>query len=322
MSARVPSLIFLLCILGWSGVFAQSGSDDSSLLYARATEGQCSIGVWRSVDGEIGERLRIGACPEILFMSADGSSAFVVDAASILSFATLSDAAFDEYPLPDLAYDRWASAADVVMHPRNLDLLGSTGMQVAGIGRLDDGSLAVHLTLNGPADDSVNYLLRRGGGQWELLEGRLCGRWEFPCTFDSLQYRSSDAWLWPASRQILSSALVGNPYVTGAPVSIAEPGTDDLSGETRRLSFRIDGKHVELIFDTTPSAHFDHDYTMAIDLAIDGNHVANLSRHQCMTSLHGRYLLVQEFFGGRYEVTDLGTGETVIDGLSGAIWLD
>lgn len=309
-------------MFGWSGAFAQSAVDNSSLLYARETDGQCSIGIWQSLDGEIRERLRIDACPEILFASADGASAFVADAARILSVALISDDAIDEYPLPDLAYDRWASGADVVMHPGNLGLLGSTRMQVAGIGRLDDGSLAVHLTMNGPADDSVNYLLRRGGNEWERVEGLLCGRWELSCTFDSLQYQSSDAWLWPANRQILSSAHGGNPYVTGATVSIAAPGTDDGGDETRRLGLRIGGKQVELIFDTRPSAHFDLDYTMAIDLAIDGTHVANLSRNQCMTSLHGRYLLVQEFFGGRYEVTDLGTGATVIDGLSGAIWLD
>ena len=45
----------------------------------------------------------------------------------------------------------------------------------------------------------------------------------------------------------------------------------------------------------------------------------NLSIHPGKTP---RFILVEEFFRGRFEVTDIGTGETVISDLSAAMWLD
>lgn len=322
MNRIFPASILVLCLTAWHTLHAQADSTDATLLYAREVGGQCSVGVWHSGTSGTSERLRIDACPDTLFVSSDGSRAFIIDAGMILALPLRSDAAADKIPLPDLAYERWAPSADVVMHPANVELLGSTVMQAAGIGFLDDGSPGVHLTLNGPADGSVNYLLRFDGSRWNFIEGRLCGRWEFPCVFDALKMQSSDVWLWPADRQILSPDLSASPYLSADVTPTGQPEAVDNEGEVRKLGFRIDGKNIDLVFDTTPSAHFDHEYTLAIDLVINGQQVANLSRRQCMTSLNGRYLLVREFFGGRYEVTDLGTGETGIGGLGAAIWLD
>ena len=84
----------------------------------------------------------------------------------------------------------------------------------------------------------------------------------------------------------------------------------------------IDGVSSMLSAFTRPSEHSATNHTLNIDLTIDGNPPKNLSSNQCLTSIVGRYILVYEFFGGRFEVTDLGTGRIVIGDLKAALWLD
>ena len=84
----------------------------------------------------------------------------------------------------------------------------------------------------------------------------------------------------------------------------------------------IDGKSSLLTAYTMPSEHSDTQHTFSVDLRIDSELPQNLSANQCHTSLVGRHILVYEFFQGRFELTDLGTGETVLRDLSTAAWID
>lgn len=62
--------------------------------------------------------------------------------------------------------------------------------------------------------------------------------------------------------------------------------------------------------------------TFGITRAIDSGQPEPLSEGQCQTSVSGRYLLVDRFFGGGLAVTDMGTGESMLGPLVLAVWLD
>ena len=90
----------------------------------------------------------------------------------------------------------------------------------------------------------------------------------------------------------------------------------------RNSGFEIDGENSTLRAYTGPSAHFDLVYTFDVELTAGTRAPINLSGNQCMTSVVGRYLLLAEFFQGRFGVTDLGTGENMLSDLKAAMWLD
>ena len=94
------------------------------------------------------------------------------------------------------------------------------------------------------------------------------------------------------------------------------------NGSILKLGLKINGNSSVLEFYTSPSEHTDTLHTFSINLPIDSDPPRNLSKNQCLTSIVGRYILVYEFFRGRFELTDLGTGETVFSNLSTAAWID
>jgi hypothetical protein len=94
------------------------------------------------------------------------------------------------------------------------------------------------------------------------------------------------------------------------------------SGERIEVGMSIDGTKSMLTSYISPSEHSDTHHTFGVDLLIDSKSPKNLSRNQCLTSIVGRYILVHEFFEGRFELTDIGTGEAVFSNLSTAAWID
>ena len=93
-------------------------------------------------------------------------------------------------------------------------------------------------------------------------------------------------------------------------------------GAIHRHEFEIDGALSTLTAYTSPSEHSDTNHTFGVSLVAGGNAPRELSGNQCLTSIVGRHILVYEFFQGRFAVTDLGSGRTVIDGLKTALWID
>jgi hypothetical protein len=100
----------------------------------------------------------------------------------------------------------------------------------------------------------------------------------------------------------------------------ASPGVYD--GTILEIGLRVDGEQSKLTAYVSPSAHSDTLHTFNVDLLTTSGSNKNLSRNQCLTSIAGKYILVYEFFRGRFELTDLGTGEAVFSNLSTAAWID
>ena len=292
------------------------------LLYGQQTGDGCVVGVWDSQSADSTELVKIATCPEDLFVSKDGRFVFVVDDNTVMVLAI--DGATDsaEVTLPDLDYRSWLGQ----MNPRpdqNPDYLPSMpDLRPAGIGRFDDGALGLVARLWMPADDEFHYLFRRDVGQWSIVEGRWCDRWGCDEPIDSLAIRSSDVWTWPESNMIWHENLRLNPFFVRESVEFVDLEFESYQAAVYERTFDIDGIESILRFNTSPSEHSDTNHTFGIELVIDGEAPIQLSANQCLTSLVGQYILVNEFFGGRFEVIDIGTGKTEIAGLKAALWLD
>jgi len=294
--------------------------EHSRLLFAQSVEDHCVVGVWDSRSGITSELADIAKCPDEMFVSKDNRSVFIVDNNLIRMVSIDKSAADTEVALPDLDYRIWLD--QMTLRPdQNPDYLPSmTDMRPKRISHLDDGSLAVVLSVWMPADDEFHYLFRRDGGQWSIMDSQWCHRWGCDSALGPLTSKSTRDW--PESRMIWHSALKFNPFLARQSVEMVDLEYESYQGTIHQREFEIDGVLSTLSTYTSPSEHSDTNHTFGINLVVDGQAPLELSSNQCLTSIVGRYILVYEFFQGRFEVTDLGTGTTAIGGLKTALWLD
>ena len=296
--------------------------EHSRLLFAQQVEEHCVVGVWDSRTGDSTELISIEKCPGAIFVSQDRHSAFVVDDTVIQIVSTDNSSARSEVPLPNLDYRSWVDQM-TVRPDQNPDYQPSnTQMKPIGAGHFEDGSLGLLVTLWMPADDEFHYLLRRNAGQWSIVEERWCGRWGCENPIDALAFNSTDVWAWPESRMVWHPNISLNPFFSEQSVDLVDLQYESYQAATHHREFEIDGVSSVLTAYTRPSEHSDSTHTLGIELTIDGHPPRNLSGNQCLTSIVGRFILVYEFFRGRFEVTDIGTGETVIGDLKAALWLE
>ena len=296
--------------------------EHSRLLFAQQNDADCIIAIWDSSSGDTTELAKITECPNELFVSDDGHSAFVVDGSVVRIVSTSSPIHRTDIMLPTLDYRNWVN--QMTHRPdQNPDYLPSAStMTPAGVGRFEDGSIGLLATLWMPADDSFNYVFRRNGTQWTIVESHWCDRWGCEHPLDSLQFRSTNVWSWPETSMIWHENLKMNPFFVGESVQSVDLEYESYPASDYQREFGIDGTSSVLHFHTSPSEHSDTNHTFGIELVIDGGNPIQLSGNQCLTSIVGRHILVNEFFRGRFEVTDLGTGETVLGDLKAALWLD
>ena len=296
--------------------------EHSRLLFAQQVEEHCVVGVWDSRTGDSTKLTSIQKCPEALFVSQDRHFAFVVDDTVIRIVSTDSSSKESEVPLPNLDYRSWVD--QMTARPdQNPDYQPSmTQMKPIGVGRFEDESLGLLVSLWMPADDEFHYLLRRDAGQWSMVEERWCSRWGCENPIDALAFNSSNVWAWPESRMVWHPNISLNPFFTEQSVDLVDLQYERYQAATHHREFEIDGVSSVLTAYTSPSEHSDSTHTFGIELTIDDHPPRNLSSNQCLTSIVGRFILVYEFFQGRFEVTDIGTGETVIGGLKAALWLE
>lgn len=296
--------------------------EHSRLLFARQAEDHCVIGVWSSRSGVSSELADIAKCPEDVFVSTDRRSAYVIDDEVIRVVSTDESTADTEIPLPDLDYRGWLD--QMTLRPdQNPDYLPSiTAMKPIGIGDLEDGSLGLLLSLWMPADDAYHYMFRYDDGQWSIADARWCDRWGCESSIGSTAMHSTNVWSWPESRMIWHNNISLNPFFSEKSVEMVDLEYERYQAATHQREFKIDGALATLSAFTRPSEHSDTNHTLGINLSINGNPPKELSGNQCLTSIVGRFILVYEFFQGRFEVTDIGTGTTVIGDLKAAMWLD
>lgn len=299
------------------------------LLFAQQDGDVCNIRYWHEFASEAVILARTDTCPERLFVDSRRQTVFVVDGDMIRALRIYPLAEAEPIAMPDRDYRTWLDSMDP-RPDRNDDYQpGTQFMQPIGIRHLEDGALGVVMSLGMPADDEYHYLFRSGDDGWSIVASRWCDRWGCPEQDDIsdpfhpgnyLSTRGSGTW--PEERMIWSPALLYSEYVTYRNEKKHEIAPGAYEGAILEIGLKIDGEESVLTTYVSPSAHSDTLHTFSVDLRPGSGPAKNLSRNQCMTSIVGRYILVYEFFRGRFELTDLATGETVFSNLSTAAWID
>lgn len=299
------------------------------LLFAEKAGDTCNIRYWYQDAAEAVILARADECPESLFIDQSRQIVFVIDASYIRSIRIYPAAEISRTPLPERNYKVWLD--QMTLRPdENANYKPEfETLKPIGVRFLDDGSLGVAMSLRMPADDEYHYLFKYTDKDWSIVASRWCGRWGCEEPVDRLDplhsenYSSTqDNRTWPESRMVWHSALMQNEYVTYRKEEKAKTSTGNYSGTKIEVGVTVDGSSSILTAYTSPSEHSDTLHTFSVDLLVDSAEPKNLSKNQCLTSIVGRHILVYEFFRGRFELTDLSTGETVLSNLSTAAWID
>lgn len=325
--SAAATLSFVL-LLALPGVVAAQFSSPR-LLFAQQSEDLCNVSYWHEFASEAVILARTSECPERLFVDARRQTVFVVDGDKIRTIRMHPVAESEPIAMPNRDHKTWLDSMDPRPDRNSNYHLGVGPLQPRGIRYLDDGALGVLMSLAMAADDEFHYLFRLGDDGWSIVASRWCERWgcqepaDISDPFHSGNYLSTRGGrTWSEERMIWHPTLLHSEFVTfrNEKKYEASPGVYD--GSILEIGLRIDGEQSTLTAYVSPSAHTDTLHTFNVDLLTTAGSNQNLSRNQCLTSIAGKYILVYEFFRGRFELTDLSTGETVFSNLSTAAWID
>ena len=299
------------------------------LLFAQQSGDICNIGYWHEFASEAVILAHTEKCPERLFLDAQRKIVFVIDGDRIRTLRIYPAAEFDSVALPNRDYNVWLESMEPRPDQDSNYKPGARKLLPIGVRFFDDGSLGVLMSLGMPADDEFHYLFKRGEDDWSIVAQRWCHRWGCEEAEDRSDPFHSDNYVstrgnrtWSEERMIWHPSFLHSEFVVFRNEAKNEVSPGLYDGSTLEIGLAIDGTSSTLKTYVVPSAHSESLHTFSVELSIDSGPPRNLSKNQCLTSIAGKHILVDEFFRGRFELTDLSTGETVFSNLSTAAWID
>jgi hypothetical protein len=322
-------LVLALATLPVLSCVAAAQITSPRLLFAQEAGDACDIRYWYEGAAEAVRLARVDECPERLFIDQTRQIVFVVDKGEIRAVRIYPAGEISRTPLPEQSYKFWLD--QMTLRPdENVKYKPSIEtLKIIGVRYFDDGSLGAVMSLWMPADDEFHYLFRYDDNNWTIVESQWCERWGCDEPKDRLDLLHPENYLstmdnrsWPEFRMVWHLALMQNDYVISRKEEKIKASSGDYSGEKVEVGMSVDGTSSILSAYISPSEHSDTQLTFSVDLLIDAKSPKNLSKNQCLTSIVGRHILVYEFFRGRFELTDVGTGESVLSNLSTAAWID
>lgn len=299
---------------------AEIGLERDALVYSRSVSEACEVGLWYPSAKAPITLLQTDDCPGELFISGRIPTLFIVDNESIVSIEL--DGRFRTTRLakaPELDFMEYIDDVESKPHPETMKMMYSTIMKVRTLGFTDDGTLALHAALEGPAGGSFEYLLKHNSGKWNVVEYRGCDNWELNCRFKSLPGISASMWEWGEQRLVWHPSIADNPYFVRD-----QDERDTYQGEVSGLlvrHFNIANSKTALRIITSPSAHYDTSLTFGVVIELENDEIV-ICNEQCRATISGQYLLAQRFWGGTLEVYDMQNGRSVLGELVNATWVD
>ena len=328
ISSTILGLIAFVVALALP-VMAAAQHTSPRLLFAKQSGDVCNIRYWHEFASEAVILARTAECPERLFLDAGRKTVFVIDGEEIRTIRIYPAEEFNPVALPNRDYKVWLESMEPRPDQDSSYNPGERKLFPIGIRYLDDGSLGVLMSLGMPADDEHHYLFKRGEDDWSIVAQRWCHRWgcdepeDRSDPFHSDNYISTrDDRTWSEERMIWHPSILHNEFVVFRNEAKYEVSPGLYDGSILEIGLAIDGTRSTLKIYVDRSEHSDTLHTFNVDLSIDSDSPKNLSKNQCLTSIAGKHILVDEFFRGRFELTDLSTGETVFSNLSTAAWID
>lgn len=194
-------------------------------------------------------------------------------------------------------------------------------------GHLADGRLGVINSQSPPVERAEYDLLLWvfDKGEWTMVKEKHCRPFG-SCTFEELRGDSLRANM--PGTEIIDPLIVFNPYIMKGGVmertdsSLPEPGRD---GEWRYISFSINDHETTVYIYTEEGSHSDKLLTSTPYIKTDRNSKpVQLTEYQCEITIQGRYMLLNEYYGGskdRMHLIDLESGVTLLSAKNYAAWL-
>ncbi|TDT36522.1 hypothetical protein DES49_3117, partial [Halospina denitrificans] len=331
MFSRTLITMFLITVAASALGETASQETPPRLIFAQKDGDKCEVGYWHRAISEPVILARTDECPERLFIDQSTQQVLFADAGSLLWADISPGSEVRRAPLPDRKFTAWRDQMNLKPEKKEhfFDPLSAT-MEPTGGRFLKDGTLTVLMELATGASPRYKYIFHRADGTWSIAGERYC--WKGGCEklegtneTSFKKYVSTGVWdreAWPVSKMPWHPELTENQFVTDRKENFAEGTRSPHVLSSVELDIKVEGEASFLKAFTRDSAHGGPIHTMGIKLRVGSGPSKVLSKHQCMTSIVGHYILVDEFFSDRFELTDLGTGKTVLGNLSAAAWID
>ncbi|MCZ6719325.1 MAG: ankyrin repeat domain-containing protein [Gammaproteobacteria bacterium] len=276
------------------------------LVFAREKDGKCEIGLWNPNTAQAKQLLSLPTCPKDVFV-ADGKTSIFVPRKGALQEVQFSPKVRVKTPIP-------LPKIDPEKLPAHMKK-GAKWQSPVAAGYLEGETLGV--TIHVPTlGEPHAFLYAWQDGTWVLLDNKYCGRFD-SCGFKALNgRRSNNVWNWQQERRVWHPSHASNRYVVNRQMARNADG----SPNSGTLTFDIDGQTSILTFFVEPGPDTGATLTFGITLQAGSRPLKELLG-QCETSLVGKYLLFDKFWGG-LRLIDLETGDSVLGELKLATWIN
>ena len=292
----------------------------SLLLYALADADECQIMLW---DVEKDSRQLVlmepGACKSQIFANRSEKSLYRVgdEAVSVYNL-TRQESAPQSIPLPQaLIAENLSDLKTLVRQSYGWENEWMTA-DIVQFGVLDSGDLAFAVHSGGPADETYGYVYALAGETWRLIDEVICHRFD-DCLFDQIKgHAIADR---PANTTIWHADIRLNPYFADKTVEKVVYSED--VGWDGTITFVIDGEQSRVHYSMAVGGHCSDNcaYTNGMRLQLPNGQEQDLASYAGNNAIVGRYALVAVQNSGQSQLVDLGTGESVLENLQLAGWI-
>ena len=316
MAIRGNPGIYLLAAVFAAACFSASAAPrpaDGRLAYLQHADKGCVVGVW---DSKSGASRIVGTLPDC------------PGAVSVTSHERILVLMYpNAVRLVDLAS---GTVGELIPMPADSPGKG-LDMEESLAGYTADGTLAMRLRGSSRDVPSFVQLFLYKDGSWKKVTEKPCRDYDECAVQPAIEARPLDDIYGLGPNGLCDESQAGDPFVVRRSAKDARPDASADEGEpdpqmmpTRvTLTFHVDGKASQLIFNTVPGEDTDGIYTFGLRLKLPGSRVITIvDSDQFGAALVGHYLFYHGYFGNGVRLYDVGNGQVVLDKLETGGWLE
>jgi hypothetical protein len=309
--------IYLLAVALAVACFSVSAAPrpaDGRVAYLQIVDKGCTAGIWDSKSRTSRILGSLPACPETVSVTSHEQALVLIFPTSIRLIDLSTGKIGDAIPMP----------ADAVTTSRDKEasLAGYTA----------DGTLALSLHDINADNSGISQLFLFKDGVWKKAAERACIQYDKCLLQPAIEARALDDVYGIGPNGLFNQSLTADPYVThrssvGVPRDPSAEGDeappDEMKPTHVALSFHVDGRDSQLLFDLVPGEDTDGFYTFGLKLVLpDARTITITADDQYGAALVGHYLLYHGFFENGMRLYDVGNGDVILDQLSTGGWLE
>ncbi len=285
------------------------------LLFETVEDGNCALRVWDPRARVVSTVLDSLSCDAGIFTARRQATLFVVTDEGIGVHSL--DKEFPTYTLKVPTQEIEARIDELrgqfaQRYAGNYDWVSA---EIATVGYLDDGQIAIVTRTGGPADGTYASQFTWNGDAWTLTETQGCHRFDSICRMPGVDGRSIGRW--PLRRAVWHTALQRN---TGFVARRNDGYSDGRSQGAVILEFQ--DQRSELGYEISGSDHCAEEctFTDSVTIRPTGAQTLRIVLANSRVWIADRYMLVRPVKQNS-RLYDLGTGEDILGDIGRATWM-